>query len=225
MTTTTVEVDYRKLKDATLFKSLPDEALAELASHCRYLELHAGEFLFYQDDPGDALYILQDGQIHIVRTYSNGEEVVLATEVPYYAIGELSMLANTPRTGGVLAVSDCTLIALSRDAFMDICGRIPGVMVRVQTHLAQRLYRMNLLVRENAISNVTARVANAVLLMSGGKTGALPQVVSLHRLARAVAIDANTVEKIFKEWAQQGLASYDGRRLTIYNVSAIEKMV
>ena len=108
---------------------------------------------------------------------------------------------------------------------MDICGRIPGVMVRVQTHLAQRLYRMNLLVRENAISNVTARVANAVLLMSGGKTGELPQVVSLHRLARAVAIDANTVEKIFKEWAQQGLASYDGRRLTIYDVSAIEKMV
>jgi CRP-like cAMP-binding protein len=217
-------VKYQDLRDASLFKGVSDEALIELATHCQYMELMAGEFLFHQGDPGDALYILHDGQVHIVRRYPSGEEVVLATEGPYYAIGDLSMLSGQARTGGVLAVSDCTLIALSRDDFLEVSTRIPEIAIQVKQNLSNRLYRMNLLVREYAIGNVAARVASVVMLLSGDKNGVVPGAVRTNRLARAVAIDADAVERIFQEWERQGYIAFDGRTLTIHNIEALDNI-
>ncbi len=220
----TDQVKYQDLRDASLFKAVSDEALIELAKHCQYVELMAGEFLFHQGDPGDTLYILHDGQVHIVRRYPSGEEIVLATEGPYYAIGDLSMLSNQPRTGGVLAVSDCTLIALRRDAFLAACARIPEIAAKAVGDLSQRLYRMNLLVREYAIGNVAARIASAVVLLSGGHNGVVPGTVRANRLARAVAIDADAVERILKDWEKRGYISFDNRTLTIHNIEALDNI-
>lgn len=217
-------VDYRSLKNAMLFKNMPDETLMELAKHCQLMELPADEMLFQQDDPGDALYLLEEGQVHIVRKYPNGEEVILDTEGPYYVIGELSMLAGQPRTGGVLAVSDCTLIALKHEAFMDVCRRIPGLASAVMTYLATRLYRMNLMVRENAIGNMAARIASVLLLLSGGKAGEVPTDVRVNRIARAAAVNADTVERMLQDWTKAGYITFDGRRLTIHNSEVLQNM-
>lgn len=214
-------VDYKNLQNAMLFRDLPDEALIELAKHCHYLELPADEMLFQQDDAPDALYLLEDGQVHIVRKYPNGDEVILDTEGPYYVIGELSTLAAQPRTGGVLAVSDCTLIALERGALMDVCSHIPDVASGVMSYLATRLYRMNLLVRENAIGNVAARVASTILLVSGGKTGEVAEEVRINRIARAAAVDADTVDRLLQDWAMLGYLTFDGHKMSIRNLEMI----
>jgi CRP-like cAMP-binding protein len=213
------EVDYQQLRDAELFQELDDAALIELAAHCKYRELSAGETLFRQDDPADALYILTDGQIHIVRVYPTGEEVILATEGPYYAIGELSLLAQQPRTGSVVAVSDCTLLSLKRQAFMDTCARMPDVAVRALDYVSRRLYRMNLMVREHALGNVRARIASAILLFAEDGSGA---GVSVTRLARATGTDADAIERILKQWEQDDWIAFDGRRLTIHDAANLQ---
>jgi CRP/FNR family transcriptional regulator len=210
------EVDYQQLRDAELFQELDDATLIELAAHCKYRELSAGETLFRQDDSGDALYILAAGQIHVVRVYPTGEEVILATEGPYYAIGELSLLAQQPRTGSVVAVSDCTLLALERKAFMDTCAQMPEVAVRALDYVSRRLYRMNLMVREHALGNIRARIASAILLFAddGG--------VSVTRLARATGTDAEDIERILKQWEQDDWIAFDGRRLTIRDAANLQ---
>ena len=114
--------DFTKLRNYMMFRELDENSLSELAKHCQYLELQAGKTLFEQNEASDALYMLEDGQIHVVRQYPDGEQVILATEGPYYVIGDLSMLTGSPRTGTVVAVSDCTLIRLSREAFDDVCN-------------------------------------------------------------------------------------------------------
>ncbi len=214
-------IDFQKLRDASLFKNLPEAVLRELAQHCRYIELPAGEMLFQQDDPGDALYILEDGQIHIVRKYDSGEELILATEGPFYAVGELSMLVGQPRTGGVLAVSDCTLIALERQPLMDICARVPAAANQILEHIGLRLYRMNLLVRENAIGNVEARIASILLLLSNGEAGPIATPVRVSRIARATAVEADVVDRIFQQWVNHGYIAFDGHQIAITNIDVI----
>lgn len=214
-------VDPNQLRDALLFRDLPAEALAALAHHSRRIELGAGEMLFQQGDPGDALYVLVEGQIHIVRAYASGEHVILSTENPYYVVGELSMLASTARSGAVVAVSDSTLIAVTRADFEATCATYPAVAVGVLSYLAQRLYRMTLLVRENAVGNITARLASTVLLLCGNQAAEAPHEVRISRLARAVATDADTVERLLKEWVRLGYIRYDGRRLAIEDFEAV----
>lgn len=217
-----VMVDYRELRDAELFKDMPEAALQELARACRYVELPAGVTLFQQGEPGDALYILIEGQIHIVRRYPNGDEVILATEGPYYTVGDISMLAGEPRTGGVRAVSDSTLIVLPRTAFEVVCEKVPGVAAAVEASLARRLYRLTLLVRENAIGNAAARVASVLLMLANGSDKRDIGPLKVSRIARGTALDADTVERILLGWESAGLVTYDGSYLRIVDKEALE---
>ena len=219
-----MDVHFQALKDARLFQDFPDHILVDLAEHCRYIELGAGQSLFQQSDPGNNLYILAEGQIHVVRHYPTGEDVIIATEGPYYVIGELSMLANQPRTGDVIAVSDSSLIELARADFMEACSQAPEVAITLVSYLSSRLYRMNLLIRENAIGNIGARIASVLLLLSQGKSGVIANPIRVNRIARAVAIDGDTVDRILWEWEKYGYISVDNQTITIVDIDAINNI-
>jgi CRP-like cAMP-binding protein len=209
------------LRNSFLFKEADETVLKDVNKYCEALELDAGETLFEQDTPPDDMYFLVDGQIHIVRHYPEGYDVTIATEVPFYVIGELSLLANKPRTGSVVAVGDCDLIRLSRKAVFEICATYPDVAVRALSHLGDRLYRLNLWVRESAVSNVGARIASVLLLMSNNENTTLQDVV-ITRLARATAIDADVVERMLRQWHDYGVIQLDNQQITIRQIEALK---
>ena len=218
-------IEPEDLRDVDMFRAVDEVALRELAEHCRRIELMAGATLFEQNSPSDALYVLETGQIHILRQYEDGEHVVLATEVPWYVIGDLSMLAAQPRTGAVEAVSDCTLIALQRSAFFTLCKQHIGLALAVQEQLAQRLFRMNLRARENAIGNMAARVASLLLLMAGDRPeNPLTQPLLVYRMARATATDSDVIEHLLADWAAAGLIRFDDTHLDVLDVARLENI-
>ena len=214
-------VDFMKLRDAEMFKNLSDEVLQALAQHCYEMELQAGATLFEQNSPGDAMYILETGQVHIIRQEPDGEQVILATEGPYYVIGELSMLVGQPRTGSVVAVSDSSVIALNRAGFDMVCNQMPELAVSALAHVSQRLYRTTLQVREHAIGNIPARVATLLVLLSGGQNGLVNAHIRVSRMARATATSADTVDRLLNDWERQGIIDYDARRITVNDIEAL----
>jgi CRP-like cAMP-binding protein len=219
--TTTTQVTAQKLREISLLQEASAEALTELAAHAFVRDLHAGETLFEQDAPGDAFYLIEEGQMHIVRHYASGEEVVLATLGPYDVVGELSGVVGQPRTGSVVAASDCTLIGLEHRALMHAVEHIPGVASSVMRQLGLRLYRMNLQVREHAIGNAQARVASLLLLLAGDKPGLITPTARIIRMARATGMDPDMLERLLREWARLGYLEFDGRRLGLRSVEAI----
>jgi CRP-like cAMP-binding protein len=217
----TTAVSATILRNSFLFKEVDEDVLQKIAQHCQPMQLDAGETLFEQDSTPDAMYFLEDGQIHVIRHYPDGYEVVLATEVPFYVIGELSMLANQPRTGSVVAVGDCDLVKLGRDAVFAICEQHPEVAVRALTHLGNRLYQLNLLVRESGIGDVAARVASVLLLLSQGEAGLIAGEVNITRLSRATALDADVVESLLRQWSEAGIIKVNRLQMSIENIESL----
>ncbi len=217
-------VHAKSLRNSMLFKDVSEAILQTVAASCQPMELEAEETLFHQDDAADAMYILESGQVHIIRSYPDGAEVILATESPYYVIGELSMLANQPRTGSVVAVSDCELIKLSRSAFEEACDSMPEVAMQSLTHLGERLYRLNLQVRESAVGNLNARLASVVLMLSGGNNGLINSQIQPTRLARATAMDTDQVEQLLKQWTNEGIIKIEGSQITVNDVEGLQKI-
>ena len=215
-------INLNLLRHSFLFKETHDSILRIVAQRCEVQELGAGETLFEQDSAPDDMYFLIDGQIHIVRHYPDGYDVTIATEVPFYVIGELSLLANQPRTGSVVAVGDCDLIRLSRQHVLETCETYPEVAVRALTHLGNRLYRLNLRVRESAVGNVSARIASVLLMAAQDKDGVITGDVSVTRLARATAMDADVVERILRQWDEYGVISVDRQHITIKKRDALQ---
>jgi len=211
------------LRNSFLFKDVSAAVLQDVAAQCQPMALPAGETLFEQDALPDALYFLESGQIHVVRCYPDGSEFIIATEVPYYVIGELSLLANQPRTGSVVAVGDCDLIKLSREAIVDVCERVPQIAVTALTQLGNRLYRLNLLVRESALGNTAARLSSVMLLLVDEDKPTL-EAPAITRLARATAVDANVVERLLKQWVDEGIITRQRKQITVRDLQALRNL-
>lgn len=212
------------LRNSFLFKGVDSDILAEVAGHCQRLELLAGDTLFEQDSVPDAMYFLEAGQIHVVRQYRSGQEVILATEVPYYVIGELSLLANQPRTGSVVAVGNCDLVKVSRDTIEILSHKHPDIALKALGHLSKRLYRLNLHVRESAIGNVQARIATVLELLANGTEGKIVSEVNTTQLARATALDADVVKHTMSQFVSEGVISVEGYAVSVTDLARLKNI-
>ncbi len=127
------------LKKVSLFEELPEKALVELATYCRYREFGTKETLFHEGDDGHMLYILISGQVSIQRVSERGEVVHIATRGEGEQFGELSLLDGKTRTADVVTEEVCRVLTLSREPFLEWLERSPEIARQLLASLASRL--------------------------------------------------------------------------------------
>jgi signal transduction histidine kinase len=102
------------LKKVPFFANLPDEDLERLCQILERLELSAGEELFAEGSDGDRAYIIETGELEIIKA-SGTRNVLLAVRGSGDVIGEMSLVDNSPRMASVRAHTDVTLIEIHHD--------------------------------------------------------------------------------------------------------------
>lgn len=133
-----------------LFKGLPDEVLSKLGKLIQTKTLKKNEALFHQGDPGDALYLIQSGWVKIVNEESDEGEVVLNHIGPGGIIGEMAMIDQSPRSTGVIGISDVELLRLNSQDFLNLIYEQPGTTIPIIQSVSKRL-RFATTYIENAI--------------------------------------------------------------------------
>lgn len=128
-----------RLKKAFLFHGLPDDVLEALAQKVTRQRLAKDEILFRRGDQGDALYVIDEGRVKIVREDEQGGEVALNYCGPGEAIGEMSLFDQEPRSASVVAVTDSEVLELKREAFFDLLNQRPDVSLILLQSLSSRL--------------------------------------------------------------------------------------
>src|ERR1700746_1838393 len=87
------------------------------AAKPRYLK--AGERLFAVRDAGDGCYLLDQGLLKVTVASPRGAERIIAILGPGAIVGELSMIDGLPRSASVVAMRDCVLRIVIREAFQE----------------------------------------------------------------------------------------------------------
>jgi Cyclic nucleotide-binding domain len=82
--------------------------------------LKAGERLFAIGDVGDSCYRLDQGLLKVVAS-PRGEERIIAILGPGAIVGELAMIDGLPRSASVVALHDCVIRFVSREAPTRYC--------------------------------------------------------------------------------------------------------
>ena len=117
-----------RLADVPLFARLPPAALEELARASRTRTYPAGQVIWSEGDPGDALLVLEEGQIRVTRTTGGGVEVVLAVNDAPAALGELALLDGEPRSAAVIAQRPVRVRFIPRSAFLALLRHEPAAV-------------------------------------------------------------------------------------------------
>lgn len=75
---------------------------------------YAGQKVFKEGDRGDRAYLIQDGTVEIVK---NG--IPLATLGKGELFGEMALVDDQPRMASATAVTDVSVVIISRDTFRE----------------------------------------------------------------------------------------------------------
>jgi phosphoserine phosphatase RsbU/P len=136
-----IELDILSgLHQISLFDSVEENALRELAQSLQLVHLEAGRILFMENDPGNCLYIIVEGNLEIIKAYGTEEERLLQDWGPGNYLGEMSMFdLEKRRSATVRARTHTTLLKMSHASFRTLLHRQPDLAFEVTRQFSLRL--------------------------------------------------------------------------------------
>jgi CRP/FNR family cyclic AMP-dependent transcriptional regulator len=130
------EVDL--LQRIPLFANVEASKLKLLAFTSERIAFEAGHVLFRQGDPGDAAYIVIEGEAEVLVDGLTGP-VLIAILGRNALIGETAILCDVPRTATIKARQRLVCLRISKDLFLRLINEFPQIAVAVVRELASRV--------------------------------------------------------------------------------------
>lgn len=129
------------LRGIPLFANIDPAKLKLLAFSCAYLGLDDGEALFYEGEPSDSVYLIDEGEADICVGGSNGSEVRVATLGKQELIGEMGIFRNSPRSATIRASGPLKVLRIDGEVFLRIVTENPDAALAVMHNLSDKLAR------------------------------------------------------------------------------------
>ncbi len=122
------------LQEIEFFSDVKSDALAYIASIALEREYEDAETVFEENTPADALYIVLEGRVRLVR---GNEEIGVAEQGE--AIGMWSLFDDEPRIASGIAQGPVITLIIDRDDFYDVLGDHMEITQAMFRSLVQRL--------------------------------------------------------------------------------------
>lgn len=219
------------LSKVPLFESLAEIDLEAIASVAITRSIDAREELFHKGDGGSQIYVVASGQLKVITTSSEGDDLMFCIVDPGEVIGEIGLLADRPRTATVAAIKQSDLIVINRRDFAALLRTRPEVAFELLTVLARRLARVSEFVEDTHFLNLPVRLAKKLIDFANvhgervGRDSVLIDVkLSQEEWGDLVGTTRESVNKQFRAWGSKGLISLEKGKVVIHKLDEIEKL-
>jgi monovalent cation:H+ antiporter, CPA1 family len=127
------------LAKVPFFRGLPEDEFARIVALLRPRTVLAGEEIVRQGDPGEALFLIGRGVVHVrVRAEARGEAALINTLIAGDFFGEMAVLDNAPRAATVAAGTDAVVYELRRRDLEAVLAVCPTMRQVLETASAER---------------------------------------------------------------------------------------
>lgn len=135
--------EEERISALMLFQSLGPNDAGEINHLLESVDLPDGQRLFAEGDVGDALYIIRQGRIEILKRSPDGGEETIAALGKFAMLGEMSLVTDAPRTATAVAKGPVRLFRIQKSHFMDLLKKdsIPAykICLAIARFLSHRL--------------------------------------------------------------------------------------
>jgi CRP/FNR family cyclic AMP-dependent transcriptional regulator len=122
------------LAGVPLFVGLSSKHLDRLAGEADELDFTAGQSIVHEGEPGEALFVVLEGQGKVVR---GGRTV--GSVVPGDFFGELSAIDGGERTASIVAATPMRVLRLFRRTLMRLIQDDPQVALKLMDGMVRRI--------------------------------------------------------------------------------------
>ena len=211
-----------------LFAGLEDEDLESLIAVANRRKYPKDGVIFFENDLGDALYMILSGRVKVTILSDDGREIILAMLSDADFFGEMSLLDNEPRSATAIALRETEMVVLHQREFLTIVEKRPRVLINLLSVLSARLRKANHQIGNLALHDVYGRVARILLEMaSEDGTRQADGRVTFRRpthqeIANMIGATRETVSRMISDLHRQGYIEISGKNVTIQAALAKE---
>lgn len=123
---------------AFYLQALAQEIRSEFQPQAGFLHFQPGETIIQQGEAADKVYTLLEGSADAVCDDVKVGEVH-ATEI----FGALAVFTRQPRMASVIATSDCTVLAVRKEEFVDLIDHQPQICLGLIEEMASKINQLN----------------------------------------------------------------------------------
>ncbi|HVV68942.1 MAG TPA: cyclic nucleotide-binding and patatin-like phospholipase domain-containing protein [Gammaproteobacteria bacterium] len=126
------------IKSCDIFSALNRSEIKSLAAAATLIELKAGEHLFSRNEASRNAYILISGKLAATTATAHQPGELIGYIMPNEIVGEMSLLAETPRSLTVTAQTDCSLLTIHQQDFQQYCQNNPKLAFKILEVITKR---------------------------------------------------------------------------------------
>jgi ABC-type bacteriocin/lantibiotic exporter with double-glycine peptidase domain/CRP-like cAMP-binding protein len=147
--------EFNFLRTQNLLAGLTPAETQKLVAAVETLELEPGQALFHEGDAGDAMYLVRNGTLKIVKESLGGQ--LLGHKTAGSLLGEMALLNDEPRSAAAIAETAVTALKLRRDAFNAVVAGKEGVQELLSEQASRHLLQQEAILASSAESQQAER--------------------------------------------------------------------
>ncbi len=152
------------LQQLPLFAALSHDQIASFADRFSASTFDQNATIFWEGDQADRLWVIQEGQVKIVKYGEGGKENLLEVIMPGEMFGGAGILFPVhPATA--IAMTDVAVLCLPRIEYLQLIRAFPDVTLKIIAILGERL-RAAMKMRAMSIERVDIRLAHILLKLA-----------------------------------------------------------
>ena len=137
-----IEDEIKTLQQIPIFQDLEVSKLKLMAFAGQRISYLKDEMVFAQGAPPDAVYIVLDGEVDVIRLTATGS-ALLARLGKTEVIGEMGVLCDKPRNAMIVAHTDVQALRIDKATFLHIVHQVPQLALAIIRELSNRLEQAN----------------------------------------------------------------------------------
>jgi CRP/FNR family cyclic AMP-dependent transcriptional regulator len=218
------------LKHIPLFSGLADAELQALSADFMPRHFSPGDMIFLQDDPGQALYLIEAGRVRIYVQDEHGQE----TSMIFYGVGdlfgELSVIDGLPRSASARAVEDTVVLVLNREQLRSHLRASPQLAYNFMQALSVRVRYSTLQMGNLTLYAVPNRLARKLVELAQGYGRVEPGGVRIDMtltqsdLASLIGATRESINKAIGHLRREGIIRLDQNQITILDPEALREL-
>lgn len=218
-----MNISVKDIKQVVVFQHCTDDDLNLILKNSISRSIEEGGFFFLQGDEATYLYVLTSGQIKLMQSNPNGQQVNLRTIYPWQMFGALGAVRSDGATypASAQTLEDSTALAIPSLFLRSMLETRPYLSFDLMTLMTSYIQEMQARYRELATGRVEQRVANALIRLAG-QTGVRSENeagvgLSFSRLdvAEMTGTTLYTVSRLLSDWERKGFIKTGREKIII----------
>ena len=208
------------LKRSLILSGLNEDELTELSKLAIERSFKPDEFVFWEDDAADYLYIVIEGRIKILKYSSLGKEFIIAFFGPGEIFGAVAVSEDKPYPASAQAVADTKILGIKKESFLSFLASHPQVALRVINVLGGRLRDAQSRLKDMAGERVNQRLARTLLMLSSRLGLTLP--FTRQEIAGMAGTTTETTIRVTSQLKERGIIRSARGKIIILNKTKLK---